>query len=52
MREWTKDGVDIDDDREPTFDRDFFSALRELRQLTTDKDKEHRYNITVSDVTL
>jgi len=45
MREWTKDGVDIDDDREPTFDRDFFSALRELRQLTTDKDKEHRYNV-------
>merc|ERR1711874_521362 len=45
MREWTKDGVDIDDDREPTFDLDFFSSLRELRQLMADKDKEHRYNV-------
>jgi len=44
MKEWTFHGIDVDEDREPTFDRDLFSSLRDLRILG-EKEKEHRYSV-------
>lgn len=44
MSKWTSHGVDVDEDREPTFDRDFFTGLRDLK-VVADKDKEHRYHV-------
>jgi len=44
MSKWTLHSTDVDEDREPTFDRDFFSGLRDLRAVA-DKDKEHRYSV-------
>ena len=36
--------VDVDDNGDPSLDRDFFYSLRDLKSLL-DKEKEHRYTV-------
>lgn len=43
MKEWST-GVDVDEDGEPTFDRDLFNSLRDVRVLV-DKEKDLRYAV-------
>ena len=44
MTDWTCAGVDVDENGDPSLDRDFFYSLRELKCLL-DREKEHRYGV-------
>ena len=44
MTDWTCSGVDVDENGDPSLDRDFFYSLRDLKCLI-EKEKEHRYGV-------
>ena len=44
MTDWTCSGVDVDENGDPSLDRDFFYSLRDLKCLL-EKEKEHRYAV-------
>ena len=44
MKNWTYNEVDVDDNGDPSLDRDFFYSLRDLKSLL-DKEKDHRYTV-------
>lgn len=44
MNDWTCSGVDVDENGDPSLDRDFFYSLRDLKCLL-EKEKEHRYGV-------
>ena len=44
MKNWTYNEVDVDENGDPSLDRDFFYNLRDLKSLL-EKEKDHRYSV-------
>ena len=44
MKNWTYNEVDVDENGDPSLDRDFFYTLRDLKSLL-EKEKDHRYAV-------